>query len=51
MTEHMAINNLNGETSHDRSYNNLALGLITKIGLLELPTRLSITRLTKKRKS
>ena len=25
MTEHMAINNLNGETSHDRSYNNLAL--------------------------
>ena len=25
MTEHMAINNLNGETSHDRSYNNLAI--------------------------
>lgn len=25
MTEHMAINNLNGETSHDRSYNNFAL--------------------------
>ena len=25
MTEHMAINNLNGETTHDRSYNNLAI--------------------------
>ena len=25
MTEHMAINNLNGEASHDRSYNNLAI--------------------------
>ena len=25
MTEHMAINNLNGETSHDRSYNNFAI--------------------------
>ena len=38
MTEHMTINNLNGETSHDRSYNNLALRkFITRIGL---PARL-----------